>query len=292
MIFNAKQATGAAMKPRKARAALQKKPAARKKNQGASRAGRKLPLVAAAGLLKLLQFSALGLALAGIGFAIHTLELQEKWQAFMAKPITRVQVDGNFHYLQQDSLREVVNPALQSTFFNVDLTALKIALEQNPWVDNASVAKQWPGTLIVKVVEQQPIARWGAGAVLNMRGDIIRVGDNQALSALPLLSGDDQYAAEVMQQYLRMGKLLTQAEMTLEALELDRTRAWTLTVDGGKTIKLGRDLIWEKLQHLTTAKKTVLATRFEQVAGVDLRYHNGLAVSWKQPLPEPIVAKN
>lgn len=271
---------------------VQKTPAERKKITGASRAERKNKREMTGWIRKVFRISLVAAVFTGVGFAIYTLDLQKKWENFYQKPIKQVQIDGEFLYLAYPEVEQKLRLALNQNFFDIDLQAIRNSVEQNPWVDVVTVAKKWPDKLVVKVVEQQPIARWGQGGFLNMRGDIIRVTDNQKLQSLPLLSGEDQYATEVMQQYLRLGKALAQAEMTLESVELDNTRAWTLTVDGNKIIKLGRDQIWERLQYLTAAKKTVLAKRFDQVAGVDLRYHNGLSVQWTQPLQQPTVAQN
>lgn len=225
-------------------------------------------------------------------FAIYTLELHKKWESFYQRPIDNVQIEGSFQYLTQDEVHKAVEPALTQAFFDLELLEIKSMIEQNPWVDTASVGKVWPATLTITVNEQQPIARWGASGFMNMRGDIIQIDDNSDLRALPLLSGDDQYAGQIMRHYLRMGKALSQVGLYLESLELDPTGAWTLTVNDGRVIKLGRDQVWEKLQSLTTAKRTVLADKFEDVAQVDLRYHNGLAVQWKTTLAESAVVRN
>lgn len=227
----------------------------------------------------------------GAVFAINAINISEKWHKFYQKPINEVQIDGEFLYLSYDELRASVDQALATHFLDIDLNVLKETLEQNPWIDSVSVARKWPGKLVIKVVEQQPIARWGADGFLNMRGDIIRTEHLVNLGSLPLLSGNDLYATEVMQEYLRMGKLLAQAELMLESVELDETRSWTLVVGEGVVVKLGRDSVWEKLQYLASATRTTLAQNFGNISSVDMRYSNGMAVGWKKSFAAPAIAK-
>lgn len=283
MFFKSKKAP--AKKPVKSQP--KKRPAT-----GASPRARKAQAVASTGMIRRIFKSAVLISvLGGVGFALHSIDVVEKWNNFYQKPITEVQIDGKFLYLTHASVQAQVNETLAGNFLDLDLVELKKHLETDPWVDYVTVARKWPGKLIIQVTEQQPIARWGQSGFLNMRGDIIRVNNNKKLEVLPLLSGDDRYAQDVMQQYLRMGKLLAQSEMSLASVELDNTLAWTFTTDSGLRVQLGRDQIWEKLQYLIAAKRTALAKKFDQVASVDLRYHNGLAVTWKDALPAPAMAQ-
>ncbi len=264
----------------------------KRNGQGASRRLPARPVKSTGLIRRLLKVITVVTSLAAVAVSVERFQLLEKWQGFYERPIEHIQIEGEFLYLGYDQINETVKQSLSRHFMALDLTEIKRTLEADPWVDRAQVTKKWPDRLLVKVVEQQPIARWGNAGFLNMRGDIIRVPNNEALASLPLLSGEDQYATEVMQHYLRMGKVLAQAEMSLESVELDETRAWTLKVDNNKTLKLGRDQVWEKLQHLIFAKKTVLAKKFDQVVTIDLRYHNGMAVGWQAPMPQPAIAQN
>lgn len=241
-------------------------------------------------LRKLLSVCVLASVFGGIATALVWFDPQAKIEQLTHRPIDAIQIEGSFRYLSKDQTEQVVEQLVSGSFLDLNIEQLKNELEQNPWVDSVSVARAWPDKLIVRVVEQQPIARWGRQAFLNMRGDIITVDDTGALDALPLLQGSDDHAREVMQQYLSMGKLLSQSKLDLRAVELDQTLAWTLTLDSGVTLKLGRDRLWEKLQYLLAAKNGVLGENFAKVQSVDMRYPGGFAVAWKSLSEEQYVA--
>lgn len=225
------------------------------------------------------------LALAGVlGCVIAAFWLfdpQEKLQKFTHRPIKEVQIEGAFQFISSEAVQEQIELYVRDSFLKLDLNDLKRQLEKNPWVDSVTVARVWPDKLQVRIVEQQPIARWGEKGFLNMRGDVVEVEKTTKIQALPFLYGEDRYAQEIMEQYLRIGKMLAQQDMILMAVALDGTRAWTLTLQSGLMIKLGRDRLWEKLQYLVAAKSGELGKDFHKIQLIDMRYPSGFAVTWK-----------
>lgn len=216
----------------------------------------------------------------GIIVTIWHFDPREKLQQFVHRPIKQVQIEGAFQFISSEALQEQIELYVTSSFLELELSELKQNLEQNPWIDTVAIARVWPDKLIVRVVEQQPIAQWGGKGFLNMRGDIVEVEKTTKIQALPLLQGNDRYAQEIMSQYLRIGKLLAQQDLVLAAVELDDTRAWTLTLQTGIKIKLGRERLWEKLQYLMAAKSGELGKDFYNIQLVDMRYPSGFAVTW------------
>jgi len=53
----------------------------------------------------------------------------------------------------------------------VHLDEVRRSLRMLPWVDAATVQRSWPRGLLVRVTEQQAIARWNESDLVNERGD-------------------------------------------------------------------------------------------------------------------------
>ncbi len=198
------------------------------------------------------------------------------------RPIASIGIEGQFRYLSQQKVQALVAERVKGNFLQLDMTALKNAMELNPWIDRVSIARQWPDKLLVRVEEQQPIARWGDHAFVNMRGDIIEVADNHVLDHLPLLHGGNRHAREVMQKYVQMARLLSTAELSLDEVHLDETRSWTLQLVNGTTLRVGREQVFERLQRFLDVYPKELAAKMNKIDAIDLRYDNGFAVAWKQ----------
>lgn len=261
--------------------------AARVRPSGASRVAPKRRVKGCVGYFRsVVKFLVSGLVVASVVGAFYWFNPREKITQVTGRPISQVQIEGSFQYFSKAEAQRVISDHVKGSFLDLDIVALKNVLELNPWVDRVVVAREWPEKLIVRIHEQQPIARWGKSALLNMRGDIIRVKNTSELQHLPSLGGDDRYAKEVMQQYLRVGKLLAQSDLALTSVELDDTLAWQLTLDSGATVKLGRDRLLEKLQYLVTARRGALNKSFDNVRSVDMRYQSGFSVAWKEATTE------
>lgn len=241
-------------------------------------------------LLGLMKAVVLGGVFASVAAALVWFDPQSKIAQLTHRPINAIQIEGSFRYLSKNATEEAVGQLVSGSFLDLDINQLKDELELNPWIDSVAVTREWPDKLIVKVVEQQPIARWGEKGFLNMRGDIVHVEKTTKIDALPSFSGADSHARQIMQQYVSMGKLLAQSELELAAIDLDSTLAWTLTLDSGITIKLGREKVWEKLQYLVVAKNGALGENFAKVRNIDMRYPGGFAVAWTETPDNQYVA--
>ena len=59
---------------------------------------------------------------------------------------------------------------------------------------------------------------------------------------------------------------------------------------------LGRDQVVEKMRRFTAIYQKALEQESEKIARIDLRYANGLAVAWHEPIPTAtdatVAAKN
>ena len=178
-------------------------------------------------------------------------------------------------------MNKLLQNYLEQGFFKTDINVLKASLEKHPWIDRVNISRHWPDTLRISVMEQQAIARWDNVGFLNQRGEVILIDAVGALEHLPLLSAQNRFSQDVMQQYLRVNQLLWPNELTLSELHLDDTLAWTLVLNPDIEIKLGKDNILEKLQALLYAKKRQLSKDFQRIALIDMRYEKGFAVSWQ-----------
>jgi cell division protein FtsQ len=64
-------------------------------------------------------------------------------------------------------------------------------------------------------------------------------------------------------------------------LSLEQRGAWTLTLSNGIEVELGRDQVTQRFDRFVTVYQERLASRANEVKGVDARYSNGVAVKWK-----------
>lgn len=199
-----------------------------------------------------------------------------------AKPVAHVSIEGEFTFIDREQVAGLVYEALDSSFVRLDLRKIQNHLQQEAWIDYAAVSRRWPDSLEVRIKEHQPIARWGAQGVLNQRGEVILLSDNQALMGLPLLKGPTESSQQVMEQYQALSQLLRKYGLDVKGLQADATLAWTLTLDNDLPIVIGRDQVMEKVGRFLVVYQQQLKQRLGEVERIDVRYSNGVAIGWKQ----------
>ena len=141
---------------------------------------------------------------------------------------------------------------------------------------------EWPSTLKVEVVEEVPIARLGKQGFLNRLGDQLEIADNSNLGSLPVLRAEFGSTQDMIQQYQLLAELLIPTSLKLTELQRDSVGAWQAATDPGIRLILGRDEIAEKIRRLVIVWQSGLSLQSDNIKTIDLRYPNGLAVSWKE----------
>lgn len=197
-------------------------------------------------------------------------------------PITTVRVENELKYLGRETVRRTVLTYVREGFLRVDVEAIRKELEMLPWVAEASVRRGWPDVLSIRLREQQASARWREGGLVNPDGELFAVEDTTSWQHLPVLHGPKQTEKILMKEYLAMQGVLTPLGLHISRLSMDRRRAWSMRLDNGLRLRLGRNNSHKRLLRFVRVYPTVLQPRLETIDSVDLRYTNGFAVSWRE----------
>jgi cell division protein FtsQ len=222
--------------------------------------------------LKLLLLAAL---LGGLAWGVQQMLDPQRF------PLRSVRIESPLTHVAQETIRQTVGPHVHAGFVAVDVDAIRDALQALPWVDRASVRRAWPDKLVVRVTEQQPLARWGKEALVNVRGELFSPPMNEALNRLPLLRGPRETNRMVTEQYLAMQGMLRPLGLAITHLSLDERRAMSVRLSNGLQLGLGRQNADLRLLRFVRVYPRVLAPQLEAIDSIDLRYTNGFAVRWR-----------
>lgn len=203
-------------------------------------------------------------------------------------PISKIRVQGVFTHLDENMLRQAVAEKAGEGFFGVDIDAVKQRVEQLPWVAQASVRRIWPDTLGIEVVEQKPLARWAGGGLVNEAGRIFRPLVSSYPSQLPLFSGPEDMLERMKELYRQNNALLVSIGLSIRELQINSRRALSLHLNNSIELMLGRSQTQMRLQRFIAVYKKLLGAHNAEIARVDLRYSNGMAVQWKTILKRQI----
>lgn len=218
-----------------------------------------------------------GLFLAlGLGFAL--------WFAapLLAGPaLTRLTVGGRLQHVDPNAVRAAAAANVGRGFFDTRVEKVSAAIRQIPWVAEADVRREWPHTLHVEITEEMPVARWNADGLIDAQGRVFVHGQAAAYKSLPLLSGDDADAQDVLAEYDTLAALVAPRGLAIAELDVDARGAATVELDDGIEVRLGREDAAARLARFTAMALPALGAKLAAVAYVDMRYTNGFAVGWK-----------
>lgn len=202
----------------------------------------------------------LSAAAAGVGFRVQEVYAEGRRETSRADVLAALEIEQG-----------------QPTF-GFDPQAAKRRLEALGWVHSATVQRQLPDAVYVRLVERRPIARWRQGdetMLVDREGRVIGAADQERFSHLPLLRGEGALkAAPALFDLLASEPHLFKR---VEAAILIGERRWNLQFDAGLEVLLpeeGLDRAWIRLAEL--AREHGL---FEKaVEAVDMRLSDRLVL--------------
>ena len=222
-----------------------------------------------------LALLALSVALAVYG-ALHWLVHRPMFS------IDRVEIAERPAHVTTRQVEDVVRRELRGNFFTLDLEASRRAFARLPWVREASLERRWPGTLEVRIVEQQAMAVWQDGGLVNREGDVFQGASD---AELPLFGGPEGSSRLVAERFAAIRAELAGVGLVPRAIELSPRHAWSVELQGGPRIELGRSTDLAALQRFVDAYPQHIEPLLPRLAQIDLRYRNGFALRSRDGKP-------
>ena len=190
-----------------------------------------------------------------------------------------VHVKGELRYLDREDVRLSIMAAVEGGFFNVDVSDLRDILLSQPWVQDASVRRVWPDSLLVQISERKAVACWRWTGLLDSNGVYFVPKQKTKLVNLPLLEGPDGMQTLVLKRYRYLQQ---NYGLSVTRLSVDDRGAWEFKLSNGLQILLGRDHFEKRVGRFAELFVADTKKKLLQADRIDMRYTNGFAVSWKK----------
>lgn len=224
-------------------------------------------------------------AVAGVAWIYFGMVKLDRW------PIRWLEVDGGFERVSAEQVRKTLAPLVEGSFFSVNAKALREVANELPWVNEVVVQKRWPDTVTVWVSEYVPVAHWVDGQLIATNGDTFSVPGAAEIQGLPWLEGPPSSVETVIETWLAFSEMLAESGEEIERITLNPRGAWTLQLDGGTRVELGREDATQRLQRMAASWDQLRRLRGYEPLVIDLRYSNGFAVRWPEMAPDVVSDK-
>lgn len=197
-------------------------------------------------------------------------------------PVENVTVIDQAAHVDPQTVKAIALPDVESGYFRFSVEKLQAQLSSIPWVEQATVTRDWPNKLVIEFAEYRPVATWDKTALVTADGMVFSPGNYAKIPVnLPALSGPKAESGDVLVQYEVMQKMLASLNLQIKALDVSDRLAWNLVLNNGMHINLGEQHPVERLQAFIAVYPQVFAQAKQQADYVDMRYDHGMAVHWE-----------
>ena len=204
--------------------------------------------------------------------------------------VRHVNVEKPLDHVSVLTIREVMQKTLDGNLLSLDIETIREELEALDWVSSAQVTRSLPDGLSIFLEEHTPVARWNGhgtqgteqGLLLSDRG-VVFSSNGEHYSQLPVFTAPRGSELEVWQHYMEFSKKLKRMDKSIRAIYVSPRLAWTLYLDNGFRITLGR----EEPNHPSLMQRLERFVKYYPVVGshyrfagdeADMRYFSGFAV--------------
>lgn len=218
-----------------------------------------------------------------IGFTVWLVSATKDWMTDANRlPLSNLVIQGQLHYLTKDDVRQsILHLHHLGSFMTQDVNSIQASVEALPWVAQAAVRKQWPDTIKVFLVENQPVAEWNGTYLVNRSGVVFKAPVLQVAGlGLTNLIGPKGSSEEVLAGLKEMRPVLKKAGFGIASLSFNERRAWRVVLTNGIRLELGHDARMQRIKRFIEIYPELLK-QDKPIDYVDLRYDTGAAVGWK-----------
>jgi cell division protein FtsQ len=190
-------------------------------------------------------------------------------------------------HVNELTVRNSVLGKIKGNFFTTNLEQVRTTFEAVPWVRRATVRREWPNQMIVQVEEHEALGTWGEdGRLLSVKGDVFTANLAEADDdhELPAFDGPQGSEHEVLARFSELRGWFAPVRLVPLSLSLSNRYAWTVRLDNGMSVALGRehdkDTLKTRVKRLVGVYPQLVARLQEgRIDTIDMRYPNGLALA-------------
>lgn len=185
--------------------------------------------------------------------------------------LEQVNITGRQH-IDRDALLETLQVERGMPILALDKTDMIARLQTIPWLADATIERQLPNTLLVRLTEREPLALWqfrNQITVIDRQGAVIHAVPASDFATLPLVVGAG--AAEEAATLLQNLQDYPQIRQVLRAATRIGERRWDLLLEPGVTVRLPDENETIGLRRLATLLHDPQILNRE-VQTVDLRF--------------------
>ncbi len=200
------------------------------------------------------------------------------------KELEGYKVKTKLNHLNPEELQTILNKYIGDSFWRLDIEQIHKSIEKLEWVDQAQVTRKWPNFLVVEIVEQTPVAKWGNSGLLNAQADIFYPYDTSNFEQYVALNADDKNAKAMLEKLSFFQTQFNRLNWHIVSIDKRVDKGWLISFTSGTKIILGKQGWQDQIERFILSFSKVKKPIRKQAQTYDLRYSNGFVVKLKKKL--------
>jgi len=194
--------------------------------------------------------------------------------------IQNIELLAEFKRVNSEQIRIAVAAYPERSFFKVKASDIREKIQQIPWVQQVSVNKKWPQSLMITILEHKAVAVWNRNKLLNENGEIFEVDSIDDLTTLPKVEGNNKNSKKIWDKFIRFNDIVKNTGLDINSATVSARGSWILGLSNGMTINLGSQQMDARLVRLADTWNTLSKQKDQMPYYLDLRYTNGYVAKW------------
>lgn len=218
-------------------------------------------------------------------FLMLVLVMMIGYRLYQQAPVAKIVVYPTGLTQQEHQRLSELLAQQTDTFFATDLSAIIKVSQQLSWLDEVRVTRDWQQGIVVQALPKQPVARFGSERFIDAKGEVFTPLEKRRLTDehWTTLQGDPSQAKSIMQQMQQVNSWFAPLDLMVEDMILTPRMTWLIRFNTGLRVVVDGENTTQKLMTLSHLLQTELHPRLDEMQALDLRYKNGMAISWKVP---------
>lgn len=200
-----------------------------------------------------------------------------RW-AYQHWPIEKIEVVGQLSVWNSAQIATQLAWVKNESFLSLDVDKVREEVAALPLIAQVQVAKHWPSSVVVKISEDVPIARWNEDLLLNANGVLSAIPPGLDVTTLTAIEGHQTQTQVAVRYFRRIQQLLNSQTVKVEGLKISAVGAVSVQLSNGWQVEFGRQYFEDRIIRLELLLRSLPQ---DKVAKIDLRYGKGAAISWR-----------
>lgn len=197
----------------------------------------------------------------------------------------QIKITGKLRFINEDEIKRVLIDNMTQGYLSSDLNSVREKIIQLPWVESATLRREIPKIIEVKISEKKAILRWRNEGLISDAGLLFfpkelanKSADAHQFEHLPQINVAKDNLQEAIAFLKNVIPVISKLNLQLTSIDEDVLGGWEVHLGQDQKVVFGRKKLNVRILRLSKIWRN--ASQHGRIQYLDLRYANGGSVHY------------